>query len=147
VDSIANPDDIPGQGFGVLIVEIKFLLQSGVHCSGQSPCTLIKMAALQAQKAFSAAAGRSSVRAAPSRGALVCRAAADRKLWAPTVEAPAYLNGELAGDYGEQRPRMPLGVTRVFGSYWQPHLDRISHRTIKPVQASTPWDWALTQWH
>jgi light-harvesting complex I chlorophyll a/b binding protein 4 len=30
----------------------------------------------------------------------VVRAAADRKLWAPTVNAPAYLNGELAGDYG-----------------------------------------------
>lgn len=87
------------------------------------------------------------MRAAPSRGALVCRAAADRKLWAPSVEAPTYLNGELAGDYGEHRPRVPLGVTRVFSSYWQPRLDRISYWTNSIVQASTPWVWALTQWH
>jgi hypothetical protein len=105
------------------------------------------MAALQAQKAFSAAAGRSSVRAAPSRGALVCRAAADRKLWAPTVEAPAYLNGELAGDYGEQRPRVLLRVTRVFSIYWHLRVNRISYWTIATVQASTLWVWALTQWH
>jgi hypothetical protein len=87
------------------------------------------------------------VRAAPSRGALVCRAAADRKLWAPTVEAPAYLNGELAGDYGEQRPRMPHGVTRVFNSSGYTRLECISYLLNCILQASTPWVWALTQWH
>jgi hypothetical protein len=87
------------------------------------------------------------VRAAPSRGALVCRAAADRKLWAPTVEAPAYLNGELAGDYGEQRPRIPHGVTRVFKCNRHPRLNWISYMSISNLQASTPWVWALTQWH
>lgn len=62
------------------------------------------MAALQAHKAFAGQQlAKSSVRAVASRGQVVCRAAADRKLWAPTVAAPSYLNGELAGDYGKAR--------------------------------------------
>eukprot|EP00878_Enallax_costatus_P000304 GHUV01000377.1.p1 GENE.GHUV01000377.1~~GHUV01000377.1.p1 ORF type:complete len:264 (+),score=85.78 GHUV01000377.1:141-932(+) len=59
------------------------------------------MAALCAQKAFrQAALSKSASRAPASRSAVVVRATADRKLWAPTVNAPAYLNGEMAGDYG-----------------------------------------------
>jgi light-harvesting complex I chlorophyll a/b binding protein 4 len=62
------------------------------------------MAAIASQKAAfagQAVARRSAIRAPASRSAVVVRAAADRKLWAPGVEAPAYLNGDMAGDYGQ----------------------------------------------
>lgn len=63
------------------------------------------MAALCAQKASSSFAGRSLAQRSPvrvpaSRASVVVRAQADRKLWAPGVVAPEYLNGDLAGDYG-----------------------------------------------
>ena len=65
------------------------------------------MAALCAQKAFrQAALSKSASRAPASRSAVVVRATADRKLWAPTVNPPAYLNGELAGDYGERKSQV-----------------------------------------
>jgi light-harvesting complex I chlorophyll a/b binding protein 4 len=58
------------------------------------------MAALKASQ-NQLLAQRSACRASPvSRRAVVTRAAADRKLWAPDVVAPAYLDGSLAGDYG-----------------------------------------------
>ena len=38
---------------------------------------------------------------AAGRRAVACGAAAsERKLWAPGVEAPPYLDGSLAGDFG-----------------------------------------------
>ncbi len=42
---------------------------------------------------------RSAVPCTRARAGVVVRAA-DRNLWAPGVEAPEYLNGDLAGDYG-----------------------------------------------
>eukprot|EP00355_Strombidium_rassoulzadegani_P007079 CAMPEP_0168624340 /NCGR_PEP_ID=MMETSP0449_2-20121227/9344_1 /TAXON_ID=1082188 /ORGANISM="Strombidium rassoulzadegani, Strain ras09" /LENGTH=263 /DNA_ID=CAMNT_0008665857 /DNA_START=7 /DNA_END=798 /DNA_ORIENTATION=- len=41
-----------------------------------------------------------------TRARVVTAAAADRKLWAPDVVAPTYLDGSLAGDYGWD----PLGL-------------------------------------
>lgn len=63
------------------------------------------MAAMLAQRASTAFTGKNVQRQAAARvpagrKALVCQAAADRKLWAPNVVAPTYLNGTLAGDYG-----------------------------------------------
>jgi hypothetical protein len=42
---------------------------------------------------------------------------------------------------------MPHGVTRVFNSNKHPRLDWSSYSSIEIAQASTPWAWALTQWH
>lgn len=63
-----------------------------------------KMAALRAQKACfgQQVQSRSAIRAPAARSSVVVRAAADRKLWAPDVVAPSYLDGSLAGDYGER---------------------------------------------
>jgi hypothetical protein len=48
-------------------------------------------------------------RAAP-RAARNVRAFAARPLWAPGVEAPAYLDGTLAGDYGGCATRGPFAI-------------------------------------
>ncbi|KAL6748163.1 chlorophyll a/b-binding protein domain-containing protein [Haematococcus lacustris] len=72
------------------------------------------MATMTTQRASSSAiAGKSrspSIRSrvvqSASRSRVVAQAAADRKLWAPGVVAPEYLQGELAGDYGLD----PLGL-------------------------------------
>lgn len=47
-----------------------------------------------------------AAKASAPRSRSVVVAAADRKLWAPNVVVPEYLNGELAGDYGWD----PLGL-------------------------------------
>ncbi|GFH08749.1 chlorophyll a-b binding protein, chloroplastic [Haematococcus lacustris] len=72
------------------------------------------MATMTTQRASSSAiAGKSrspSIRSrvvqSASRSRVIAQAAADRKLWAPGVVAPEYLQGELAGDYGLD----PLGL-------------------------------------
>lgn len=63
------------------------------------------MAAMRAQKACfgQQVQSRSAIRAPAARSSVVVRAAADRKLWAPDVVAPTYLDGTLAGDYGEHK--------------------------------------------
>lgn len=81
------------------------------------------MAALASQKtafAGSQVARRNAVRVPASRARVAVRAAADRSLWAPGVVAPQYLNGSLAGDYGERGSRgsltPPAGVVRAIRS-------------------------------
>eukprot|EP00192_Tetraselmis_astigmatica_P018778 CAMPEP_0117664260 /NCGR_PEP_ID=MMETSP0804-20121206/9114_1 /TAXON_ID=1074897 /ORGANISM="Tetraselmis astigmatica, Strain CCMP880" /LENGTH=258 /DNA_ID=CAMNT_0005471459 /DNA_START=237 /DNA_END=1013 /DNA_ORIENTATION=+ len=51
-------------------------------------------------------AARPAVKCNSARPRVVAAAAADRKLWAPGVVVPEYLNGEMAGDYGWD----PLGL-------------------------------------
>lgn len=96
------------------------------------------MAALCAQKAFrQAALSKSASRAPGSRSAVVVRATADRKLWAPTVDAPSYLNGELAGDYGERKPTFVIRTTARFPMY--PTIINSASQVL------TPWVWEPTQ--
>ena len=63
------------------------------HPVGPTPI-LTKMQALANKQVSRSAAFRAT------RPSVVVRAQAQRKLWAPTVVAPDYLNGTLAGDYG-----------------------------------------------
>lgn len=94
------------------------------------------MAALCAQKAFrQAALSKGASRTPASRSAVVVRAAADRKLWAPTVNAPAYLNGELAGDYGKHDCHSRCS--------WKRKMVRSSPLVF--LQVLIPWVWEPIQ--